>query len=351
MNKIYKQLAEQLDKIPNGFPATESGVELKILAKLFSPEQAEIACAMNLEPESPEVIAGRLGREKGEVYTTLKDMVKKGLIGIERGKGGFNFKLIPFIVGFYENQNAQIDAEFARLFEDYYRQAAHKIMTLKPSVQRIIPIEKTIPVNIRVMPYQRASTYVENSKSWGVLNCICRVQKELIGEGCGHTKENCLVFSSRPRQFDRIDSIRALTKEEALDILEQAEQEGLIHSVNNIQEGVDYICNCCSCCCGVLRGMIEYGSPQAVAGSEFQAAVEASLCSGCGTCLERCQFQALSLVDEICEVKTDKCLGCGLCVSTCPTQALHLVEKSTSEPPPESEKEWRKEKTKSRQDQ
>ncbi|MFO7890365.1 MAG: 4Fe-4S binding protein [bacterium] len=348
MNKIYKQLAQHLDKIPNGFPATESGVELKILARLFTAEEAEIACAMSLEPESPEIIAERLGWEKGRVYKSLKEMVKNGLIGIERGKGGFRFKLIPFIVGFYERQNAEIDQKFARLFEDYYHQALYKMMTVKPSVHRIIPIEKNIQVNIEVIPYERVSTYIENSKSWGVLKCICRVQKELIGEGCDHTKENCLVLSSRSRQFDRVDAIRSITKEKALDILEQAEKEGLIHSVNNVQEGVDYICNCCSCCCGVLRGMIEYGSPHAVAGSDFLASVDDSLCNGCGVCLERCQFQALSLEDDVCEVRKDKCMGCGLCVSTCPTQALHLIQKRTSEPPPRSEAEWREQRSASR---
>jgi len=348
MHKIYKKLAEHLDKIPNGFPATESGVELTILSKLFTVEEAEIACAMRLDPESPETIAARLGRDKGKVYSVLKKMVKKGLISLERGKGGFNFKLIPFIVGFYERQNAKIDEEFAQLFEEYYHQALHKMMTVKPSVQRIIPVEKAIPVNIEVLPYERASTYIENSKSWGVLNCICRVQKELIGEGCGHTKENCLVISSRPRQFDRTDVIRSLTKKEALGILEQAEKEGLIHSVNNIQEGVDYICNCCSCCCGVLRGMIEYGSPQAVAGSGFQAEADDSLCNGCGVCLERCQFQALSLVDDVCRVAEDKCLGCGLCISACPAQALQLMQKSKSEPPPRTESEWRAQRAASR---
>lgn len=348
MNHIYKKLAEHLDKTPNGFPATENEVELKILAKLFTPEEAEIACALSLEPESPETIAGKLGQGKGEVYKALKKMVKKGLIGIARGKGGFNFKLIPFIVGFYERQNANIDKEFARLFEDYYRQGLYKMMTAKPSVQRIIPVEKTIPVDLQVMPYERVSTYIENSKSWGVLNCICRVQKELIGEGCDHTKENCLVLSSHPRQFDRVEAIRSLTKEEALDILEQAEKEGLIHSVNNVQEGVDYICNCCTCCCGVLRGMIEYGSPQAVAASDFRAAVDPTLCVGCGNCLERCQFQALRVEDELCEVIQDKCVGCGLCVSACLTQALHLKEKSEVESPPRSEEDWREQRTASR---
>ncbi len=348
MNKIYKKLAEHLDRIPNGFPATKSGVELKILAKLFTATQADIACKMSLEPESVSSIAAKMKWDDRQTFIALKSMVKKGLIGIKRGKGGFLFKLIPFIVGFYERQNADIDKEFAQLFEEYYHQALYKMMTLKPSVQRVIPIEKTIPVNLEVMPYERASTYLENCKSWGVLKCICRVQKQLIGQGCEHSKENCLVFSSRPHQFDRVEAIRPITKQEALDILEQAEKEGLIHSTNNIQEGVDYICNCCSCCCGVLQGMIEYGSPNAVAGSNFYAFVDKTLCKGCGICIDRCQFKALSLEDDICNINIDRCYGCGLCVSTCPTHAMQLIPKSEPESPPLSETEWREQRTKSR---
>lgn len=348
MNKIYKQLAEHLDRIPNGFPATESGVELKILAKLFSPVEAELACRMSLEPASAGCIAEKIGWEERRTFIVLKGMVKKGLISIKRGKGSFLFMLIPFIVGFYERQNAKIDEEFARFFEEYYHEALYKMMTIKPSVHRIIPIEKTIPVNIEVMPYERASTYLQNSKSWGVLKCICRVQKQLIGQGCGHTIENCLVFSSHPRQFDRTEAIRAVTKQEALEILEQAEKEGLIHSTNNVQEGVDYICNCCSCCCGVLGGIIEYGSPNAVAGSDFYTTIDKTLCSGCGVCIDRCHFNALTIENDICEINIDKCLGCGVCVSICPTEALQLVKKIESESPPFSEAEWREQRTEAR---
>jgi electron transport complex protein RnfB len=344
MEDIYKQLALHLDKIPNGFPATESGVEQEILAKLFTREEAALACEMSLVPESAGAIAQRIGREEREVSKALKAMVKKGLIDLERGKGSFVFKLIPFIVGFYERQNANIDEEFARLFEKYYQEALYKMMTIKPSVHRVIPIEKTIPINIDIMPYERASFYIENAQSWGVLKCICRVQKSLVGQACQHTVENCIVFSSMPNKFDRTDRIRTIDKKEALQILEQADKEGLVHSANNVQDGVDYICNCCACSCGVLRGITQYGSLDAVAGSDFFVEIDDTACTGCSACIDRCQFKALKMIDELCQVDLDYCYGCGLCVSTCPSGALQLKKKSGSEieTPPRSENEWRK---------
>ena len=133
MQEVYKRLAQHLDRIPNGFPATKSGVELKILAKLFTPEQAEVACLMSLQAQSAKSIAENRDQDERATFTILKAMVKKGLIDAGRGKRGLAFKLIPFIVGFYERQNADIDEEFARLIEDYYNEALHKMMTVKPS--------------------------------------------------------------------------------------------------------------------------------------------------------------------------------------------------------------------------
>jgi ferredoxin len=351
MNNIYKQLALHLDQIPNGYPETESGVELKILEKLFAPEEAELACLMSLEPLSTRAIAARNSGEERETFILLKGMVKKGLIDIERGQDGLLFKLIPFVVGFYERQNAQIDTEFAELFEQYYREALHNMMTISPSVHRVIPIEEAIPMNLDVLPYESASNYLEQAKSWGVLKCICRVQKDLIGEGCQHTVENCLAFSHKPNAFVRVEAIRSISKDEAFQILTKASQEGLVHSTRNTQDGVDYICNCCSCCCGLLRGIIEYKNLNSVGRSDFVVSVDENLCTGCSSCVDRCQFQALSIEEEICRIESSYCFGCGLCVSSCPSGALSLKRKpiGETEPPPKSEAEWREKRAAARQ--
>ena len=350
INPIYKKLASSLDQIPNGFPQTSSGVELKILAKLFTAEEAEVACMMTLTPLPVKTIARCLDLQERDVFTKLKAMVKKGLIGIERGREGLLFKLIPFVVGFYERQNARIDAEFARLFEQYYHEALYKMLTIKPSVHRIIPVEASIPIGLKVMPYERASTYIDQAKSWGVLACICRIQKSLIGQACGHTIDNCLAFSNKAGVFKSTDAIREITKEEAIRILDRAANEGLVHSTSNTQHDIDYICNCCSCCCGLLRGIIEYNSLNSVGASDFYASVDPTLCSGCSLCTDRCQFRALEVTDGICRVDKFRCFGCGLCVGSCPTDALSLRLKTESEmePPPESEKEWRKKRTQGR---
>jgi H+/Na+-translocating ferredoxin:NAD+ oxidoreductase subunit B len=344
MTEAYQLLAEQLDKIPNGYPKTKSGVELKLLAKLFTAEEAGLAASLSLVAESIKEIAERMQIPEKNAKILLVGMVKKGLIDLKRIEGkGLAFCLIPFVVGFYERQNGKIDKEFAELFEAYYQEAFHKIMGVNPSVHRVIPVERSIPVNIDVMPYEKASTYLDQANSWGVLDCICRVQKKLIGEGCDHPIENCLVFSAKVGAFDRSDAIKSLSKEEALQILADADKAGLVHSVNNAKGDVDYICNCCTCSCGVLRGMAKTGNKDAIAASDFLAVLDEDLCTGCEICIERCNFSALSVKDGVCEINNALCFGCGLCISSCPSEALKLVQKEAKNlyVPPANEEEWR----------
>jgi len=344
MENPFQKLAVKLDQIPNGFPPTGSGVELKLLAKLFTPDEALLASTMSLKHQPVKIIAENSGLEEVKVKPLLISMVKKGLIDLNKEESvGLTFGLIPFVVGFYERQNAKIDKEFAELFEIYYKEAFHKPMTTDPSVHRIIPVEKTIPLNIDVMPYEKASTYLDKAKSWGVLNCICRTQKRLIGQGCDHPLENCLVLSSRPGAFDKIDDIRVITHEEALAVLAEADKAGLVHSTSNTRDEVTYICNCCICSCGVLRSIVEYGNKTSIASSDFYASVNEILCSGCEICVDRCQFKAISINDGISVVDVSNCYGCGLCVSACAEEAISLRLKTPEEltPPPATEEEWR----------
>lgn len=344
MNAAFQKLALELDKIPNGYPKTESGVELKLLEKLFTAEEAELASTLSLIPQSVSEVAQKNDVSDSEAKRLLKGMLKKGLIELKKDADkGLVFFLMPFVVGFYERQNGKISKEFAELFEQYYNESFFSSMTAEPSVHRVIPVEKTIPINVDVMPYEKASTYIDSANSWGVLPCICRVQKKLIGEGCDHPVENCLVFSPKVGAFDRTNDIRTLTKAEALTILDESNQAGLVHSTNNAQQDVNYICNCCTCSCGVLRGIAEHGVKNSVASSDFYAEVDEDLCNGCEVCIDRCQFNALSMNDDICKVDTTFCYGCGLCVTTCASEAIHLIHKEKDQIaiPPETEEKWR----------
>jgi electron transport complex protein RnfB len=347
--KAYKKLAERLDALPNGFPPTKEGVELRMLAKLFTPEEAELASQLRLTKEVPGQVAERLGRDAAEVRGLLKGMARRGLIAAGRTEApsgdvtGLGYGLLPFVVGIYENQAGNIDEELALLFESYYKQAFARVMTIQPQYHRVIPVNETIKVDMEVRPYESAADLVNGAQAWGVLDCICRVQKALIGEGCDHPIDVCMTLANTPDAFKNNPVIRALTREESLATLQRAADAGLVHSVSNNQQGVHYICNCCTCSCGVLRGMAELGIANVIARSSYLNQVDEMICNGCEDCIEYCQFDALTMTDEsVVEVNAVRCVGCGVCVPVCSTGALGLVLRPESELvlPPETIKEW-----------
>lgn len=332
---VYVRLARRLDALPNGFPPTASGVELRLLAKIFAPEEAELASVMHLRYEPASEIAARAGMDPQVASRILKEMVRKGLIRAGRGEGQLVFKLLPFAVGFYEEQLPRLDAEMAMLVEQYFQETRGAGAAMPgPPLHRVIPVEEAVPFAIQIFPYERATQLIEEAKAWGVRDCICRVQQRLIGKVCRYEVETCLVFAPVEGAFDKNETIRPLTKEEALQLLRKTEEAGLVHTVGNYRDGISYICNCCTCCCGILRGVAEFGVPSAVAHSAFYATVESALCLGCGNCVERCQFGALSVQDGVCRVNYARCVGCGVCVVGCPSGALCLQRRPEEEQPP-----------------
>ncbi len=337
----YRLLAQRLDALPNGFPPTSSGVELRLLAKLFTPDEAALTAELRLTLETPKEIAGRIGGDATAIGTSLRTMTKRGLIKAGRAPGGLGFGLMPFVVGFYEMQNSTMDAELARLFEDYYREAFGGIANVQPALHRVVPVNQTVKMDMEVRPYESAAEIVSACQAWGVLDCICRKQKALIGEACGHPLDVCLAMSGTPGAFDQVPGMRALTQDDAMATLHRAAEAGLVHTVSNSQEGVWYICNCCTCSCGVLGGIADLGMANVVARSAFVNQVDDAACQACGLCVDECQFGALSL-ETVVRVDRVRCVGCGVCVLVCPEEALGLIRRPEAEvlPPPVTESDW-----------
>lgn len=345
----YKQLAERLNALPNGFPPTDDGAELRLLARLFTPQEAALAAQLRLTLETPAQIAARAGGDPAALRERLKEMARRGLVAVGRAEGGMGYGLLPFVVGIYEMQFSAMDAELARLFEDYYRQAFGQALAMQPPVHRVIPVREAVRVDVEVQPFESAADIVTDAQAWGVLDCICRQQKALIGQPCDHPVDVCMALSQTPGAFDRSPAIRALSHEEAMATLRRAAEAGLVHSVSNNQQGLWYICNCCACSCGILRGMADLGMANVVVRSAFVNRVDEALCTGCGLCVERCQFDALSL-EGVSRVKESRCVGCGVCVLACPEGVLSLERRPAEEilPPPVTEADWRAERAAAR---
>jgi ferredoxin len=313
---------------------------------MFTPEEAELAAVMHLYREEVPAIAERAGVDDKIAYKTLKQMARKGLVRVGKGERRLSFGLLPFVVGSYEEALPYLDNEMAELFEDLMQETQGEgLLGPGPAIERVIPVEQSIDAGIDVLPYEALSELIKDSKSFGIRECICRKQKDLVGEPCEHERFNCVSFAPIEGAFAHAEHIQDVSREEAVRVLRESEETGLVHTVKNQQKGIYYVCNCCPCCCGIMRGIVEFGHAHALARSDFLATVDADECIGCEACAERCHVNALSVPNDICVVDAMRCIGCGLCVGECATEALRLVrrEAEESQVPPVSHRDWQEE--------
>ena len=330
---IYQALREHLDDLPGGFPVTGDGLELRILRRLFTPEEAEVACHVTLIPETARVIARRVGKPVREIAPLLADMAEKGLLfSIHRDRRAPRYQAAQFVVGIYEYQLGKMDEDFTRDVEAYWS------ALFQPQVWQAAPQLRTIPVNEavahvpEVLAYEQAERLIGDHERVAVAPCVCRQEMALLGEPCDKPLETCLSFDGGADFYVRNRMGRYITHAEALEIIALANEAGLVLQPSNSKRAA-FICACCGCCCGVLRNLKRYPEPATLVAAAFRARLDAEACVGCGVCVDRCQMDALAIVDGEAVLDLGRCIGCGLCVSTCPTGALTLERKPQAEQP------------------
>jgi len=336
---VYEQLADKLNSLPNGFPRTSSGIEILLLKKIFSLEEALIATQLGNKEESVPTIAKRVGLPENEVLRKLQLMFSRGLVWSSSSEGLPTFRLAPFIVGFCEEELLRSrDHELAYIIEMYLREGGAKgIIGAQPPLHRVIPAQKVIREE-QILPYDDVKLLFENAKFFYVQDCVCRIQQMLIGNRCEFPLHNCLRISFS----EELPNLQKITCKEALSILEEAEEIGLVHTISNVVEGVEYICNCCSCCCEILRGITTWGINGSVAKANYFATIDSNKCKNCGQCIKRCPVKAISTKNDEIAVRHSLCIGCGLCVTGCPNGAikLHLKPPTEIAHPPINFKMW-----------
>ena len=339
---VYYELARVLDTLPNGFPSSEDGLEIKLLKKIFRPEDAELFCDLRLSFETADQIAQRTGRPLEGLEAHLTEMGNRGQVfAVELG-GVKIFKMVPWAFGIYEFQLHRMDRELAELCEEYAQLWGPQFFKNGPQLMQVVPTESEIQAKQEALPYEKVSGIIENGKSFLVQDCVCKKEQGLLDNPCDRPLEVCLAIAPIEGVFDKSEHGRNLSKQEAYDLLHKCEDDALVHLTWNVENGHFFICNCCGCCCGVLRSINEWGINQAV-NSHYYAKIDPDECTACGTCAdERCQVDAIEEVDDAYRVIKKKCIGCGLCISTCPVEAIQLIRKPQEElvSPPKDEKEW-----------
>ena len=353
--RVYDELADALSLRGGSVPVLRCKEFLALLEELFTPEEAELAARMPMGLTTVKRLASTTpGSGTEKVETVLEALADKGIAFATERHGLRIYALMPIIPGIFEMQFMKGEVsertkKLARLFDDYFSVAdeiARKQMAAVPGgnpgfpFARVVTVEQEIPTDVTVHPYDKVSTYIDEADCIAVSVCYCRHHGELLNHPCDKPKDVCMTLGPYAKYVAERGFGRLISKEEAKQVLDRSEEAGLIHCSSNTGGYVSFICNCCECHCGIIRS-IKSGIIPMGAVSSFIVMVDEHECSGCGSCVDRCQMEALSLNGDAVVRKAERCIGCGLCVSVCPTGALKLQLREGALVPPLNERELR----------
>ncbi len=326
MRDAYVVLAEKL-----GYGESE---RLKrLLKRLMDKDQAEIVASL---PCSVAELAQKLGKKEEQVNEIFKGLFEKGVIFMT--SKGYQFARDIFQLHDATACDVRSDKIWGRelldLWEDFcqsewYADWAKNVQNWKMPLWRVIPARKAIFEGTKLVPSEDVEAILDKATKYALVNCSCR----RIAARCDLPVEVCLQVNRAAEYAITRGTGRELTRNEAMKIMDVAEETGLIHSVFNSSAVTNVICNCCADCCVFYYPLGKYGVlEKGVAKSRFQAKVDETTCKGCQTCVERCPFEAVEMVKISGEKKlkaqisSEKCFGCGVCAVGCESEAIKLVE-------------------------
>lgn len=336
----YRKLAEQLDSYMMGIPKRGddfSPAFLDYLELLFTPEEAAIAACIAVDPDrsSAEQIAEKAGSPIDQVEQMLERMVEKRTIF---GVGGlYVLPPMPVLVNLHQFHD-EVDPDTLKasnLYQDFFVEDGfyrfYQCSAEGTLRRRTVPIDQSIAAGQQVLSHEEIGDFLNNATggAMALVPCPCRNRTEKLGTRECKDKypvAYCLVIGLPGMLFVSRGEGKQVSREEANQYIEEMRELGLVILTNNAKEMTDgVICFCCGCCCSVTRGLTRWNHPAAFARSNFVARVGDD-CSTCGTCVEKCFFNALSLPDgaDSALVDEERCMGCGVCTVACPTESLYL---------------------------
>jgi Pyruvate/2-oxoacid:ferredoxin oxidoreductase delta subunit len=357
----YRALVDRLDAGQVGMPEPEDerawqGFK-EILEICYTPAEAELAARMPLVPTTLRKLAERVGRAESELQPELERMCDKGLVMdlVHPKSGELRYFLSPPVVGFFEFSLMRAHDMFpkkrvAEAMDAYMhgdRTFAEEVFGGDTVIGRALAQEEKIAADERpdVLDFELASAVVRDARSIAVSLCYCRHKAEHLGHPCDAPQEICLSLNRGADFVLRHGFGRSVEPGEALEMLHQAKEKGLVQIADNVQKRPAYVCNCCGCCCAQLRAINDYGLP-AVNPSGFVPRTDDDRCKGCSRCSRACPVTAIGMVARRATAKPknelrpavdqERCIGCGVCAGACRTGAMEMVRRDTQPFVPES---------------
>jgi Pyruvate/2-oxoacid:ferredoxin oxidoreductase delta subunit len=335
-DEIYRELREHLNTHPVGFPASESGAEIELLKRIFTPEQAAIVCRLDWHHKTADKIfpgVSDLVSSPEQLTNVLNGIVRSGGLYHRRTESKETWALAPFVVGMWEMNVDRIDPEFKTIHDDYRHSPKidPPVRREQARQMRVIPIRESVAVERRVAQYDEITELVEKAgDSIGVMECICRKYKRMDGHTCEYTDrhESCTTFLSFAEQLIEEGVARRATRDEALAMFADFRSRGMALMPAATREPT-FVCSCCKDCCKALNGLRMSERPADNAMSNYYSVVSAENCTGCRECEKYCPMDAITVQSGIAVVYEARCIGCGVCVSRCESEAIGLTPKDT----------------------
>ena len=339
-DSVCRRLAERLRMNVTGVPMKGTDISpafLEYLELIFSPEEADIASLLMVTPHlmAAEDVAEKASRPVDEVEPILARLAEKGAILSVAGQ--YALPPTPYVVNYHQSrepadENAVKAGELYQEFfikDGFYR--FYESSANGTPHRRVVPVDQSISGGQQVLSHDDIDSYLDKTKmeTIALVTCPCRTRTERLGlRECKdkHPVASCLFLGMPAMMVIQRDEGKQVTREEAKRYLEEAREMGLVLMTDNSAEMRDgIICLCCGCCCSITRGLTRWDNPNAFARSDFVATV-GDECAACGTCVDRCMFDAISLDDDDdkAQIDGDKCKGCGVCTAVCTTEALKL---------------------------
>lgn len=333
------KLAKEYKNSAQSYPADENGepkeAYLEYLSLMWDPELVKIMLELPIMPKLLAIrkLAKTLNIDKNELKAKLEEPAKRGFVvsvgNIYARPSPLQIHDMPFIL--QENLDREDVVKFANLSREYFDGGYYKTWETSRSGiprTRVLTVQEKIEPSQEIIPIEAVYELIDGQTDIAVFPCPCRSRREIEGNRKCKGKypiNNCITFGVFAKALLEMGdpAVKAITKEEAKKITNEANDLGLVHMSDNNAPNAHILCQCCECCCGNLAGLTRLDNPRCIARANYISSIDEELCIACGTCIERCKFNAIT-VEDFAQVNPDKCVGCGLCAVTCPEEAITM---------------------------
>jgi formate hydrogenlyase subunit 6/NADH:ubiquinone oxidoreductase subunit I len=342
MQSVYSRLADRLNRFPQGAPPTKT--LYKILKLLFSAKEADYVSLLPIKPFTVKTAAAVWKMSEAEARKILDTLAGKAILLDIDNNGESVYVLPPPMAGFFEFSMMRIRQDIdqkllAELFYRYLNEEDDFILDLfgkgETKLGRVFVQESALPPehSLEVLDYEKASEVIRTSPFIGVGICYCRHKMQHMGRNCDAPLDICMTFNNSAASLIKHGIIRQISATECLDLLKKAYELNLVQFGDNVRQHVNFICNCCGCCCEAMIAARKIGFSAPVHTTNFLPEINNQTCNGCGKCVSACPIEALGLVAandphdhrrRKAHIDDNICLGCGVCVRNCPKNSIRL---------------------------